>query len=501
VLARAVLALLALALALPSAAAATVAGDNGRIVFVSTRSGSPELWAADADGSSQRQLTTTPGGLSQWPAQGPDGRVSYASAADGSRWFLSIVNGDGSGAHRVWPSPDGYQGFDDGRSAWSPDGQWLLFSSTRPFNGAWSLWLARPDGSDLHPLTSGWGDAPAWSPDGGRIAYEGLDPAVGNVVEVMNADGSGAHRLTSATQPETAPSWSPDGTRIAFGRYTSDWRTSSAHAIFVADADGSNERQVTFGDAYDDHPVWSPDGQWLLFGRGGQLYRVRADGSGLVQLAMPGTNYTADWAPASWTGTPPPPPPPPPDTTPPRITISFPAGDGPAFFLGDTVRPVYSCADDGSGVASCEAKPATDTLFTGDVGTFGFTVVATDRAGNQSALTQRYRVVYRWSGFQKPLDAPGVNGANAGEPLPVRFSLGGPQTAPVQSLSWQPVACETLAALGSASTPSGTLSYNASLDRWTFDAATERAWAGTCRRFEVGLRDGTRHAAYVRFTK
>src|SRR5207302_8873411 len=127
--------------------------------------------------------------------------------------------------------PGNYQDFDDGRTSWSLDGQWILFSSTRPFNDAWRLWLVRADGTDLHRLTSDWGDAPAWAPDGARIAYEALDPGVGNVVMVMTADGTGGHRLTSAGQPETAPSWSPDGTQIAFGRYTGDYRTSNAHAI------------------------------------------------------------------------------------------------------------------------------------------------------------------------------------------------------------------------------------------------------------------------------
>jgi Tol biopolymer transport system component len=504
---RALFAAVALALLLAPAAAATVPGDNGRLVFVSTRSGTPEIWAADASGQNQQQLTSTPNGYAQWPSQGPDGRIAYATAWYGTRWFLSVMNADGSDAHQLWPKPDRYQDFDDGRTAWSPDGQWILFSSTRPFNWAWNLWLVRPDGSQLHALTTDWGEAPDWSPDGSRIAYEGLDSGIGNVIKVMDAAGGGSHRLTSGTQPETAPSWSPDGTKIAFGRYTSDYRTSNAHAIFVIDADGSNERQLTFGGSYDDHAVWSPDGQWILFDRAGQLYKIRPDGTGLTQVTMPATNYTADWAPAWWPVAPPPPPlppppPPPPDTTPPRITIAFPAGDGATVLLGAVVAPVYSCDDDDSGVASCTPKPAGDSLYTGDVGTFGFTVVAADRAGNQSALTHRYQVVYRWSGFQSPVaDAPELNQANAGQSIPFRFSLAGPQTSPVQSVAWQTVACDTLAPLDAPATPTGALTYNATLDRWTFEAATERAWAGSCRRFDLGLRDGTRHSAYVRFTK
>ena len=172
--ARAALAAALAALVLPSLASATLPGQNGRLVFASTRSGTPEIWSADAFGGGRVQLTTTPNGLSQWPSWSPDGsRLAYATAAYGSRWFLSVMNADGSGAHELFPSPDGYQSFDDGPSAWSPDGQWILFSSTRPFNAAWGLWVVRPDGTGLHAVTQGWGHAPAWSPDGTKIAYVG----------------------------------------------------------------------------------------------------------------------------------------------------------------------------------------------------------------------------------------------------------------------------------------------------------------------------------------
>ena len=71
--------------------------------------------------------------------------------------------------------------------------------------------------------------APAWSPDGRRIAFaSGRD---GNFeIYVINADGSRQRRLTRNTGRDVGPVWSPDGRRIAF---ESNWQ------VYVMNADGS----------------------------------------------------------------------------------------------------------------------------------------------------------------------------------------------------------------------------------------------------------------------
>src|SRR5438132_3690483 len=86
----------------------------------------------------------------------------------------------------------------------------------------------------------------------------------------------------------SAPAFSPDGRRIAFSR------TTGAHAhVFVANADGSDARQITEGPADDVEPTWSPDGRYLAFCSAhgnddryvqSNLFAVRPDGAGLVQL-------------------------------------------------------------------------------------------------------------------------------------------------------------------------------------------------------------------------
>lgn len=138
------------------------------------------------------------------------------------------------------------------------------------------IYLANADGSVTARLTrGGW---PAWSPDGGRIAFQR-----DSVVHVINADGSNELRLTAGT----SPAWSPDGARIVF---------TSSEGISVMNADGAAVRTLVRHDFRDDtyapwdmgvgEPAWSPDGERIAFahqGDGdtqpGQIFVMSSDGS------------------------------------------------------------------------------------------------------------------------------------------------------------------------------------------------------------------------------
>ncbi len=67
----------------------------------------------------------------------------------------------------------------------------------------------------------------------------------------MNADGTGQTRLTVNPGADSAPAWSPDGSRIAF---ESD-RDENVD-LYVMNADGSGQTRLTTDAAYDGTPAW-----------------------------------------------------------------------------------------------------------------------------------------------------------------------------------------------------------------------------------------------------
>ena len=576
---RRLLFVLAVALTVVPAAHPTTAGTPGRIVFTSTRDNpNYELYSANPDGSDVRRLTTSAyGGVNQSPSVSPDGsRIVFQTFGSVSRRaVLGFVNADGSGYSSPWDGED--RMYDDRAPSWSPDGQWIAFASTRPFNGGYHVWVMHPDGTGLRQVTQGFGYAPDWSPDGTKLVYSGLGDNGNGAIWVVNFDGSDEHRLTSSAFSEDDPAWSPDGSKIVFARYTYDFRVSNEHSLYVMNADGSNEHRITFANAYDGHPRWSPDGSKLLFTRdGAQLYTIAPDGSGLTQLQLgPGNNVNADWGVRAYDG------------TPPTVTITSPV-DGSNYIQGDIVRALYSCSDSGgsglvscrgdvandawidtaqwgwhtftvtsedgagnvttksvrfflmdlrapgidisspalggqyllgslvqlafrcydqsggSGVRSCTSSlPPGDRVDTGRVGRNTFTVYAEDWAGNRSSKDWYYDVIWPFAGFFSPFNAD-VNTARAGDTLPLRFSLSGYQGMDVLEPGWpqfDPVPCDAGVRLDSGHTATGSLDYNAKLDRYTYNWASPKALAGTCAQVVVKLRDGTLHRVGFRFGK
>src|SRR5919201_2769035 len=138
----------------------------------------------------------------------------------------------------------------------------------------------------------------------GRIAYS----THGGDIWVMNANGSGRHRITrSGSGIDFDPDLSPDERRIVFrtsrGRYAPDTHGIGLEGIFVVDVRTRRERQIQprTGGLF---PALSPDGGKIAFSglprRGGSLdtiHLMNPDGSHVVDLGPPGE--CATWSPDS----------------------------------------------------------------------------------------------------------------------------------------------------------------------------------------------------------
>ncbi|MHA7290694.1 PxKF domain-containing protein [Arthrobacter sp. MDT3-24] len=117
----------------------------------------------------------------------------------------------------------------------------------------------------------------------------------------------------------------------------------------------------------------------------------------------------------------------------------------------------------------------------------------------------------RWPfrGFLQPVDNGGtLNAMKAGAAVPIKFGVGGNRGLDILAAgapSSSAIACPGGAALDdieqTMAAGSSSLSYAAGSDTYTYVWKTQKAWAGTCRQFTLGLNDGTTHTALFDFRK
>ncbi len=188
--------------------------------------------------------------------QTADYTIAFASLAP---WDLDvfIADADGSNAKPLASHPDL-----DYNAAFSPDGQWIVFTSHR--EGGANLYRIHPDGSGLQRLTDhpAFEDAAAFSPDGQRLAFVSSRSGQADIW-VLELGSGKTWNLTNSPGGDFRPAWSPDGQWIAFSSNRgSSWDQSD---IYVIRPDGTDLRRLTDASGWDGSPSWSPDGKRLVY--------------------------------------------------------------------------------------------------------------------------------------------------------------------------------------------------------------------------------------------
>src|SRR5688572_29169016 len=197
-----------------------------------------------------------------------------------------------TGSYRRLTQARGY----DAEASYSPDGQWIAFSSTRqayerklsaaeqkqlevdPSFFA-EIYIMRADGTGVKRLTTvnGYDGGPFFSPDSKRIVWRRFDEK-GLIADVwtMNLDGTNAKQVTHFKSMSWAPYIHPSGEYLLFASNKLGFENFE---VFMVDVEGRKEPvRVTYSDGFDGLPVPSPDGRQLAWtssrggGREGQIF-------------------------------------------------------------------------------------------------------------------------------------------------------------------------------------------------------------------------------------
>ena len=265
-----------------------------KLAFVSDRTGNPEIYSMNADGTGQTKLTNNPA-FDESPAWSPDGtKIAFMSDRTGTYdIYIYTMSPDGKNLTTRLTT----NAADDFTPSWSPDGTQIVFSSFRDGNS--EIYSMNADGTGQTRLTNNVANDnfPSWSPDSTKIAF--VSDRDGNYeIYTINADGSHPRRLTNNVANDNFPSWSPDSTKIAF---SSD--RDGFPEIYSMNAYGTGQTRLTNNEWPDDHPSWSPDGTKITFSsnRDGnyEIYSMPSYGGTAINLSK---KYSvSDFSP-SWSG-------------------------------------------------------------------------------------------------------------------------------------------------------------------------------------------------------
>lgn len=194
-------------------------------------------------------------------------RIAYVTSSNRGnvkQFMLQVADADGFNPRTIAESPEPIMA-----PAWSPDGSKIAYVSFHTKRS--EIWVQTLATGQRESVSSfpGINGAPAFSPDGSRLAIT-LSKDGSPDVYVLNLATHALTRLTSGLSIDTEPTWSPDGSTIVF---TSD--QGGKPQLYTIPSSGGKATRLTFQGDYNARPRFSADGRSLaMVTASGGSYRI-----------------------------------------------------------------------------------------------------------------------------------------------------------------------------------------------------------------------------------
>jgi TolB protein len=256
-----------------------------------------EIYIMDYDGANPRPATANRS-LNLHAAWSPDGQfLAYTTYARGTPDIFLASLFEARTPLRPAAAPDSVHNF---FPSISPDGTKIAFARTP--GGNFDIWVVNRDGTGARNLTPDTKESdetvPGWSPGGNQIVFTSSRSG-SNQVYVMNAsDGLGLRRLTVAEPKTDRPRWAP----APFNYIAFVTGGDRVHDIAVLDLSTMQTRILTDGATANDSPTIAPNGRHIAFvttrwGREEIAIIDYPDGKNLRRLTETGNNTYPSWSP------------------------------------------------------------------------------------------------------------------------------------------------------------------------------------------------------------
>jgi Tol biopolymer transport system component len=232
----------------------SVSPNGRRIAFVSERTGGPEVWVCDADGSNSVQLTSLGTPNLFGPRWSPDGENIGFTAQDGLKLHIHVVSAKGGKPRRLIT-----QSTEDDSPYWSHDGKWLYFTSDR--SGRSEIWKMPSKGGEAVQITSHEADGGEESPDGRFFYYSKGWPL--ETSSLWRIPAKGGEEVKVLDSVNTVGLW----TLAREGIYFFTAPDKQGHSDIQLDefSTGKIRRILTIERGVGAQIAVSPDSRWILY--------------------------------------------------------------------------------------------------------------------------------------------------------------------------------------------------------------------------------------------